>query len=281
MKKQLEILKKIQDISLTRAELVARGAQDKVAEADREIAALVGKLEPRIHALYSRISANRPLFLAAMHNGNCSGCGMQVPVSAARMVKLAEHLVTCTTCGRILYDNPGAVASARQTASAGDDDEVPKVRGISRFSAAPLMVADLKAKTPQEAISTLSRLMAENGYVSDGDELARLALEREALLSTRMDEGAAVPHVRGVEGGSLAFALGVSHDGIVWDDSGEKVNFVVLSAIPSAGSAFFLKLMSDLMGAFRRKASRAAILAAKDSETLWKALDRATCRIIR
>ena len=143
------------------------------------------------------------------------------------------------------------------------------------------MVPNLAAKTPQEAIVALSRAMAENGFVSNGDELARLALEREAVLSTRMDEGAAVPHVRGVEGGSLAFALGVSPKGIVWEDSGEKVNFVVLSAIPSAGSAFFLKLMSDLMGAFRRKPSRTALLAAADQAALWKALERATCRVIR
>ena len=75
--------------------------------------------------------------------------------------------------------------------------------------------------------------------------------------------------------------MGVSPKGIVWDDSGEKVNFVVLSAIPSAGSAFFLKLMSDLMGAFRRKPSRTALLAAADPAALWKALERATCRVIR
>ena len=143
------------------------------------------------------------------------------------------------------------------------------------------MIHNLAAKTPREAIAILSNALADNGYVSNGEELTRLALEREALLSTRMDYGAAVPHVRGVEGGSLTFALGVSKRGIVWDDSGERVNFVVLSAIPSAGSAFFLKLMSDLMGAFRRKQSRAALLAASNSAELWQILDRATRRVIR
>ena len=280
MKKQLEILKKIQDLTLTREECMSRGAKDRVAAMDAEIAALVEKLEPRIRALYERLRPTKPLFMAAMHNGNCSGCGMLVPASAARLVKLAEHLVTCTTCGRIIYDNPGAIASVRQEAEK-NDELVPKVRGISRFSCEALMVPNLAAKTPSAAISELAKLMAANGFVSNGDELARLAIEREAVLTTRMGEGAAVPHVRGVEGGSLSFALGISHGGIVWDDSGEKVNFVVLSAIPSAGSAFFLKLMADLMGAFRRKASRAALWDAKDSATMWRALDRATFRAIR
>ena len=280
MNEQLETLKKIQDLSLTRAECVARGDTANADALSSEMAELAGSLDQRVHALYGRISAARPLFMSAMHNGKCSGCGMQVPVATAKMVRMAAHLVTCTTCGRILYDNAGAVASSRKVEDV-DDDNISKVRGVARFSSEQLMVADLKASTMQAAIGELSRTMADGGFVSDGEALARLALEREAVLTTRIEAGVAVPHVRGVEGGALAFALGISRDGIVWDDSGEKVNFIVLSAIPSAGSAFFLKLMSDLMAVFRRKASRQALLEAKDSASLWAALDKATSRIIR
>ena len=280
MKRQLVTLKKIQDLSLTRAECTARGENAPAEALTKEISALAETLEQRVLALYTRLSATRPLFLSAMHNGKCSGCGMQVPVASARMVRMAAHLVTCTTCGRILYDNAGAVASSRKVEDV-DDENVSKVRGIARFSSAELMVPSLKATTMEEAIAELSNVMAAGCFVSDGEALARLALEREAVLTTRMEAGVAVPHVRGVEGGSLAFALGISKEGIVWDDSGEKVNFIVLSAIPSAGSAFFLKLMSDLMAVFRRKAGRAALLEAADPASLWAALDKATSRIIR
>lgn len=280
MKKQLETLRKIQDLSLTRAECIARKDAANAEALTQEIAALANRLSPSMRPLYDRLSASKPLFMAALHNGNCSGCGMQVPVQSVRMLRLAEHPVTCSTCGRLLYENPDALASARGNGDARTD-EVSKTKGIARFSCEALMMPGMKAKSPQEAISQLADLMAANGYVTDGKELARLALEREALLSTRMDDNAAVPHVRGVEGGSLAFALGVLRKGIAWDDTNEPVNFVVLSAIPSAGSAFFLKLMSDLMGAFRRKASREALLAAPDAATLWQTLDRATRRVIQ
>jgi PTS system nitrogen regulatory IIA component len=280
MKRQIETLKKIQDLSLTRAECIARGESATAENFTREISALAETLERRVFALYSRLSSTRPLFLSAMHNGKCAGCGMQVPAVSARIVRMAAHLVTCTTCGRILYDNAGAVASSRKVEDI-DDENVSKVRGIARFSSKELMVPALKASTMEEAVAELSNTMAAGGFVSDGDALARLALEREAVLTTRMEEGVAVPHVRGVEGGSLAFALGISRDGIVWDDSGQKVNFLVLSAIPSAGSAFFLKLMSDLMAVFRRKAGRAALLGAEDSASLWAALEKATNRMIR
>ena len=280
MKVQIETLKKIQDLVLTRSECLAR---EKSADAEmltNEISKLADTLDERVRTLYMRISASRPLFMAAMQNGKCSGCGMQVPVVSVKMIRTAQHLVTCSTCGRILHDNSCAVVSSRKVEDA-DDENVSKVRGVARFSDEKLMIADLKAATMQEAVSELSCAMEEGGFVSDGEALARLAVEREAVLTTRMEAGVAVPHVRGVEGGALAFALGISKNGIVWDDSGEKVNFIVLSAIPSAGAAFFLKLMSDLMAVFRRKASRLALLDAKDSASLWAALDKATSRIIR
>ena len=69
------------------------------------------------------------------------------------------------------------VASARKAEDL-DDENVSKVRGVARFSAEPLMLADLKAATMQEAIAELSGAMSDAGFVSDGEELARLALER-------------------------------------------------------------------------------------------------------
>ena len=148
MKNQIEILKKIQELTLTMAECRAQGDDVHVEELSRKIAALSAKLDPRIRLLYQRLSATKPLFMAAMHNGNCSGCGMQVPVAAVRMVRIGEHPVTCTTCGRLLYEDAGTVAVAPvRPAASGDDDVVPKVRGIARFSSEALMVPNLSAKT--------------------------------------------------------------------------------------------------------------------------------------
>lgn len=279
MKAQFDTLRRIQELSLTRGECEARGDAEHAEKLSAEIRGLEATLEPRVRALYDRVRASKPLFVVTMHNGNCSGCGMQVPVTTARFVRSADRLVTCSACGRILCDNSGAVSSAR--AAEIRSEEVSSVRGIARFSAESLMIPRLAAETPQAAIEELSKAMAANGFVTDAGELTKLALEREALLSTYMEEGVAVPHVRGVEGGSLAFALGISEKGIVWDDSGAKAHFVVLSAIPSAGSVFFLRLMSDLMSVFRRKAGREALLSAASQAALWSALDKATCRVIR
>ena len=102
------------------------------------------------------------------------------------------------------------------------------------------------------------------------------AMERESILSTAMSDGLAFPHVRGVEGGGLTIALGVSKAGIVYDDSGTKVHFIFFSVIPVAVSAFYLRLLSGLTDAFAKKANRDMLAAAKTPTELWKALTKTT-----
>jgi len=195
---------------------------------------------------------------------------MQVPIAQGQQVRLAQHLVTCSSCGRILFSDDGD--AVRNTADAPDRDN-PKT-GISRFSAEELMVADIGGGTREQAIARLALVMQGAGFISNAQQLVVAALERESVLSTALGEGMAFPHVRGVEGGGLTLAMGVSKEGIDW--GGEKVNFIFLSAIPVAVSAFYLRLMSGIIQAFAKEANRQAILEAADSAALWKALQKAT-----
>jgi mannitol/fructose-specific phosphotransferase system IIA component (Ntr-type) len=169
-------------------------------------------------------------------------------------------------------DNAADDDAARNVSEPADRDN-PKT-GISRFSAEELMIVGLDVDTREEAIAQLADAMEKGGFIKNADSLVTAALERESVLSTAMGEGLAFPHVRGVEGGGLTLAMGVSQKGIDWE--GEKVNFVFLSAIPVAVSAFYLRLMSGIIQTFSKEANRKSILEAADSAALWKALQKAT-----
>ena len=141
------------------------------------------------------------------------------------------------------------------------------------------MIPDLAAKTREEAIECLAARMEEASFISSADNLVTAALERESILSTAMECGVAFPHVRGVEGGGLTFALGVSRDGIDWD--GEKVHLVFLSAIPVAVSAFYLRLMSGLSKTFAKEANMKAVMEANDPAALWRVLQKVTRQAVK
>ena len=270
MKSQINTLRQLQELVLTRDEHNQTGDGSHLDALNDSIDALQKKLEPQVAGLYARLYKRSHIVISAMVNNCCAVCGMQVPIAQGQQVRLGQHLVTCSSCGRILF---AADEDAVVNTSEAPDRANPKT-GISRFSAEELMVCDLGSATREQAIAKLALAMEKHGFISSAENLVTAALEREGVLSTAMEGGLAFPHVRGVEGGGLTLAMGVSQEGIDWD--GEKVNMVFLSAIPVAVSAFYLRLMAGLAQSFAKDANRKAVLEAKDAATLWKALQKAT-----
>ena len=156
--------------------------------------------------------------------------------------------------------------------------EIARMTGILRFSAEELMVVDLDNSSREAAIAQLVKAMESNHFISNADSLVAAAMDREAVLSTAMDD-VAFPHVRGVEGGGLTLAFGISKEGIDW--GGETVHLVFLSAIPVAVSAFYLRLMAGLAQVFSKKENRDAALDAPDASSLWKMLVKATRHTVK
>ena len=270
MKSQINILRQLQELVLTRDEHHQTGDGSHLDALNDSIAALQQKLVPQVAGLYDRLYKKNHIVISAMTNNCCAVCGMQVPIAQGQQVRLAQHLVTCSSCGRILF--AADEDAARNVAEAPDHDN-PKT-GISRFSAEELMVVGLDGKTREDAIAQLAKAMEKGKFIANADSLVAAALERESILSTAMEGGLAFPHVRGVEGGGLAVAVGVSKKGSGWE--GAKVNIVFLSAIPVAVSACYLRLMAGLTQTFSKDSNRKALQDAKDSAALWKALQKAT-----
>ena len=271
MKSQINTLSQLQELVLIRDEHHQTGDGSHLAKLNESIDAMRAKLVPQAGALYDRLYKKHHVVISAMTNNCCAVCGMQVPIAQGQQVRLGEHLVTCSSCGRILF--AAEEDAARNVTEPADRDDAPKT-GISRFSAEELMLVDLGPVSREEAITALAGAMEEHKFIANADSLVTAALERESVLPTAIDGGIAFPHVRGVEGGGLCLAMGISREGIDWD--GQKVNLVFLSAIPVAVSAFYLRLMSGLMQSFAREPARRSVIEAKDPAALWKALCKAT-----
>lgn len=278
MKSQLNLLNQLQELVLTRDEHHQTGDGSHMDALDASIDALVGKLGPQAKAFYQRLYKKDHVVMAPMVNGCCAVCGMRLPISQVQQVRLAKTLQACSSCGRIIYDEEeDAPRSVAEKPARGE----PRKTGISRFSAEELMVCDLKATKPEDAVRELADAMASNKFVSNPGALVAAAMEREGVLSTAIGNGLAFPHVRGVEGGGLTLALGVSKKGLAWDASGEVVHLVFFSVIPVAVSAFYLRLMAGLTEAFAKEENRDALLSAATPADLWKAFMRTTRYTIR
>lgn len=272
MKNQINTLRQLQELVLIREEHHKTGDGSQIEALNDQIDALKAQLNPQVAGVYERLYKRSMIVMSAMTDGNCAVCGMQVPIAQAQQVRLAQHLVTCSSCGRILFC--GDDDCVRNITEKPDRDDVRT--GVSRFSAECLMCPDMKATTPQDAIAELAQLMQDGHFISNAEALTAAAMGRETILTTAMEGSKiAFPHVRGVEGGGLTFAVGISRAGIDWDGT-TTANIVVLSAIPVAVSAFYLRLLADLVHSFKKGDAFAALMAADSQAAMWKTLVKVT-----
>jgi mannitol/fructose-specific phosphotransferase system IIA component (Ntr-type) len=236
------------------------------------------QLPSGIKATFEKLHKKDQHVIVPVSESVCSVCGMQLPRSLVQQVRLAEALQSCPNCARFLY-MPDAVARNVRPRPGRFDARKP---GVSRFSSAGLMIPDLGCDTKDDAIAALANRMESEGFVDKGELLLEEALRREALYSTAVDHGLAFPHVRGVEGGALALAVGLSKEGIRFDGpKGELTHMVFFMVIPTAASAFYLKLLAGLTETFMDEAPRAALMEAEDQAAMWKVLVKVTRKAIK
>ena len=211
MRSTINHLIQLQELTLIRDEQRSiRGNAADTHQLDESIQHLSETLEPEAKVIYDRLSKKDHIVMAPMNDGNCSVCGMKLAISQVQGVKQCKTLVACPSCARLLYDPSGAKwVGERPKRSSGE-----RKMGIARFSAPSLMIAELQGTTPREAVEELARKLQENRFVDDAEKLVLAAMDRENTLPTSIGHGLAFPHVRGIEGGGLSLAFGISRKGI-------------------------------------------------------------------
>ena len=258
-------LLQLQELVLTLDEHRATGGGAHLDRLAADVRAMAEALPQPTKGFIQRLMKKDHIVMAPMHNGSCAICGMRLPISQVQGVKQAKEMQTCPSCARVLYEPADAARWVGEVHSRSE----PRKAGIARFTAPILMLPNLKATNRNDAILELANAMQDAKFVDDAGKLVSAALEREAILSTAVENGLAFPHVRGIEGGGLTLALGTS----------QKIIFFL--AIPTAVSAFYLRLVAGLSETFRKSAARTAILGATTPDLLWKALLKTTRNTVK
>jgi mannitol/fructose-specific phosphotransferase system IIA component (Ntr-type) len=268
----------LQELMLIRDEQRIVHGGNHLEQLEASIKAMTGKLPREIRGTFEKLRKKDAIVVAPISNGNCASCGMKLAISHVQAVRLARDVQSCPNCARMLYCLDTAARSVKEKASR----IAPRKAGVSRFSSATLMLPALASDDKEGVIRELALKMETEGFVDNGERLCEEALRRETILSTAVGHGLAVPHARAVEGGGLTFAVGVSRKGIRFDESSKALTKIVFFiAIPTAASAFYLKLLSGLTETFREADARKALMAEKDPEGMWKALTKVTRRTIK
>lgn len=273
MNSVLNHLIQLQELDFAWAEQKAANPQAPLTQLEESIAQLRARLPEDILSRYQRLHQKTALAVVPLATGACSQCRMAVPPGIVNAVRAGDQLQTCGHCGRFLYHLD---VMPRQPKKTGHGDR-PLPAGIARFSAAKLMVPQLAAKIRDEAVAELAQVLAQQGFVDDAAGLIDLALRREAVVSTAVENGLAFPHVRNIEGGGLTFALGLSGRGIDFGaPDGHLSRIIFFIVIPAPASAFYLRLLAGLVRTFSETDARKALQDGDSPDAMWKTLTKLT-----
>lgn len=273
MNPTLNLLLQLQQLVLIRDEQAVTARATDLNELDSSIAAMFMQLPPNEKASFEKLKKKNHVVMVPISDGVCAGCGMALPISLIQAVRHAQAIQHCPSCARMLYWQESPPRRLGKTIKRSFSDKV----GVARFSCESLMIPELSSTDKAGAIREMADVMEKSGFIDNGDRFTRAALQRETIFSTAVDHGMAFPHVRGVEGGGLALSLGVSRKGIVFDKSRKQLTrLVFIVSIPTAASAFYLKLLSGLTQTFRSADARKRLMQQKDQAGMWNTLVKLT-----
>lgn len=144
---------------------------------------------------------------------------------------------------------------------------------ISEFLDEGAVSCELKANTKEGVIRELVGVLVKTGAVKEKDvpKFVQILLDREALGSTGIGQGVAIPHGKTSCTNRLVGAVGVSRAGLNFDSlDGELVHIFFLLVAPEDSAGPHLKALARISRLLKEKHFRDSLRAAKDEKTLLK-----------
>jgi fructose-specific phosphotransferase system IIA component len=149
---------------------------------------------------------------------------------------------------------------------------------VTKFLPASQIDIELQAKDKEEVISSLVKILVEQGHVPQEkvEEVKAALFEREALTSTGLGYGIALPHVKTDIVREICIAFGRSTKGIDFDAlDGNPVHLFFLILAPTNKTEEYLKTLSSISALLKNDKIRSQLQAAKSADEIFKIFDQA------
>jgi PTS system fructose-specific IIC component len=129
--------------------------------------------------------------------------------------------------------------------------------------------------TKEQCINELVDLMDKTGNLNDKDKYKKAILDREALSTTGIGEGIAIPHgkTNAVKNASLAAAVcknGVDYDSL----DGAPANLFFMIAVPDNSDNLHLEVLARLSTILMDEKFRASLINCSDIDQFLKLIDK-------
>ncbi len=136
-----------------------------------------------------------------------------------------------------------------------------------------LITLNLEATDAEQACSELGALLVRDKAVVDLSAYLSAVFAREALGTTAVGFGVAIPHGKSSSVARAGVAFGRSERGLAWSSlDDEPVHLVFLIAAPEAAHDLHLKALAQLARLLMHDEVRNRLLAARTADEVLQAL---------
>ena len=134
----------------------------------------------------------------------------------------------------------------------------------------------LKARSKREALVELTELLeSAHGFKSQGEILDRV-IRREAMMTTGIGYGVAIPHGKARSVDRMAAAVGVSPEGLEFEsEDGQPVHLLVLFVSPENATTQHVRVLANISRLLKEESVRRTLREAKSPEAFMAALQSA------
>jgi mannitol/fructose-specific phosphotransferase system IIA component (Ntr-type) len=125
----------------------------------------------------------------------------------------------------------------------------------------------LKGRAKREVLVELVDLLeSSHGFASQGEILDRV-LRREAMMSTGLFPGAAIPHGKARSVDRMAAACGLSPEGVEFEsEDGQPTHLFVLLVSPENATTPHVRLLANISRLLKEDSVRKGLLEARSPE---------------
>ena len=132
---------------------------------------------------------------------------------------------------------------------------------------------DLKADTKQGIIEEMVDRLFAAGKFKDRETALAAVLEREAKMSTGMQNGVAIPHGKTDAVKSLVAAVGLNKAGVNFDSmDGSPCTIFIMTLSPIRRSGPHMQFLAEVSRLISQPAEREKLLAAKTHGDIYEIL---------
>jgi fructose-specific phosphotransferase system IIA component len=138
------------------------------------------------------------------------------------------------------------------------------------------VLVPLDAKDKSDAIRQLVNVLAREGLCADETAVANAVLEREAIRTTGIGRGLAVPHGKSDRCPQMVMAIGKPRTPLDFDSiDGQPADLVALIASPADQTGPHIQALARISRMMLTEAFRDAIRQAQDSAAIYKVVQEA------